>query len=84
MSEQLEAIIERAVERAISKHLKKQYAPILKDTEVAEMCACSVDWLRDLRAKGDGPPVIRRGKRYVRYPREEALAWFLSHRVERG
>lgn len=83
----LEVLVERAVERAIKKTLEgntKQYAPLLRDTEVAEMCACSVDWLRDMRYRGDGPPTIRRGTKYVRYPRDETLEWFLSHREERS
>ena len=87
MSTKLEALIERAVERSIKKALEdklpKQFAPLLRDTEVAEMCACSVDWLRDMRYRGEGPPTIRRGVKYVRYPRDETLEWFLSHRVER-
>ena len=83
MSAEIETIIDRAVNKALEKaSIANRYAPLLRDTEVAEMCACSIDWLRDMRAEGKGPPIIKIGKRFVRYPRDETLAWFTSFRVE--
>lgn len=55
---------------------------LLTDTEVAHMLALpSVQALRDMRSRGDGPPVVRLGTRIRYYPKDVA-EWIAAHREE--
>jgi hypothetical protein len=53
----------------------------LKDTEAAKVLGLSAGHLRNLRAKGEGPPATRFG-RACRYNWRTLLAWAEEQRVE--
>lgn len=59
-----------------------QFPPILTERDAARMISMSVDWLRERRWHGDGPPYLRIGSKAIRYERDEVLAFMRSHRVE--
>ena len=48
---------------------------LLTDTEVAELCGCAVQTLRNMRWRGDGPKHVTLGKRMVRYTPEAVRAF---------
>ena len=48
---------------------------LLNDVEVAELCGCAVQTLRNMRWRGEGPAVVRLGKRMVRYTPEAVQAF---------
>lgn len=59
-----------------------QFPPILSEREAGRMISMSVDWLRERRWHGDGPPYLRIGSKAIRYERDEVLAFMRSHRVD--
>ena len=59
-----------------------QFPPILTERDAARMISMSVDWLRERRWHGDGPPYLRIGSKAIRYERDELLSFMRSHRVE--
>ncbi len=76
MTDDLETLVDERIRKALDL---EQFPPIMRDVDVARMLSLSVDWLRDLRAMGKGPPTLRLGRKAVRYDREQALAWARSH-----
>lgn len=40
---------------------------LLTDTEVAALCGCAVQTLRNMRWRGEGPRFVKLGGRMVRY-----------------
>jgi predicted DNA-binding transcriptional regulator AlpA len=48
---------------------------LLTDTEVAELCGCAVQTLRNMRWRGDGPKHVVLGKRMVRYKPADVQAF---------
>ena len=53
----------------------------LKDTEVAKVLGLSAGHLRNLRARGEGPPVVRFGKA-CRYSWRSVIAWAEAQKEE--
>jgi prophage regulatory protein len=54
---------------------------MLTEPEVARLLGVSLSTVKRLRASGEGPPVIKVGKRAIRYRRRDVEAW-LRRRVE--
>jgi len=48
---------------------------LLTDTDVAELCGCAVQTLRNMRWRGQGPKWVRLGGRMVRYTPEAVRAF---------
>lgn len=59
-----------------------QFPPILTERDAARMISMSVDWLRERRWHGDGPPYLRIGSKAIRYERDALLDFMRSHRVD--
>lgn len=59
-----------------------QFSPILTERDAARMISMSVDWLRERRWHGDGPPYLRIGVKAIRYERDALLDFMRSHRVD--
>lgn len=58
------------------------FPPILTERDAARMISMSVDWLRERRWHGDGPPYLRIGSKAIRYERDALLDFMRSHRVD--
>lgn len=58
------------------------FPPILTERDAARMISMSVDWLRERRWHGDGPPYLRIGVKAIRYERDALLDFMRSHRVD--
>lgn len=48
---------------------------LLTDTEVAALCGCAVQTLRNMRWRGEGPAWVRLGGRMVRYKPADVQAF---------
>lgn len=48
---------------------------LLTDTEVAELCGCAVQTLRNMRWRGEGPRWVKLGGRMVRYRPDDVQAF---------
>lgn len=48
---------------------------LLTDSEVAELCGCAVQTLRNMRWRGDGPRFVKLGGRMVRYKPADVQAF---------
>jgi len=48
---------------------------LLTDTEVAALCGCAVQTLRNMRWRGDGPAWVRLGGRMIRYKPADVRAF---------
>ena len=48
---------------------------LLTDIEVAELCGCAVQTLRNMRWRGEGPRFVKLGERMIRYRPDDVLAF---------
>jgi predicted DNA-binding transcriptional regulator AlpA len=48
---------------------------LLTDTEVAALCGCAVQTLRNMRWRGEGPTWVRLGGRMIRYKPADVQAF---------
>lgn len=48
---------------------------LLTDTEVAALCGCAVQTLRNMRWRGEGPRFVKLGRRMVRYKPADVQAF---------
>jgi len=48
---------------------------LLTDTEVAALCGCAVQTLRNMRWRGEGPAWVRLGGRMIRYKPADVQAF---------
>jgi excisionase family DNA binding protein len=48
---------------------------LITEQELARLLSVSLSTVKRLRASGEGPPVIRIGKRAIRYRRSDVQAW---------
>lgn len=48
---------------------------LLTDTEVAALCGCAVQTLRNMRWRGEGPRFVKLGGRMVRYKPADVQAF---------
>lgn len=48
---------------------------LLTDTEVAELCGCAVQTLRNMRWRNEGPRWVKLGGRMVRYRPDDVQAF---------
>lgn len=48
---------------------------LLTDTEVADLCGCAVQTLRNMRWRGEGPRFVKLGGRMVRYKPADVQAF---------
>jgi hypothetical protein len=58
------------------------FPPILTEADAARMISMSIEWLRNGRYTGDGPPYLKIGVRTVRYERDAVLNFMRRYRVE--
>ncbi|MET4279700.1 hypothetical protein ABIB68_002163 [Bradyrhizobium sp. F1.2.2] len=74
---ELEALIERIVERTLSQigHLEK--TPFVNSTACSELLGVTPEHLCAMRARGEGPPWSGAGK-WIRYRRSDVLTWLAS------
>jgi len=54
---------------------------LLTDTEVAALCGCAVQTLRNMRWRGEGPAWVRLGGRMIRYKPADVQA-FIDGRAD--
>lgn len=51
---------------------------LLDDRAIARMAGRAPTWMTSLRARGEGPPVVRLGHRTVRYRRDDVETWLAT------
>lgn len=67
-----------AVQIEERKALRRDY---LSAVDVADLVGLSVESLKQMRARAEGPPYHRVGRRAVRYARADVETWLASRRV---
>lgn len=54
---------------------KLEAGNLLTDSDVAALCGCAVQTLRNMRWRGDGPKWVRLGSRMIRYKPADVRAF---------
>jgi hypothetical protein len=80
VTEDLEAVVQRAVARALDEHSSTRF---LRPREAAMFLGLSAVYLERLRARGEGPPFVRVG-RAIKYDRVDLVAFAHSDREPRS
>ena len=86
MSATMEGIIESIVRRVVREELAAFKAPsssagadrTLTARQTAELLGVATITLAQWRARGDGPPHFKVGRRHVRYRRADVDAWMAT------
>lgn len=55
---------------------------MLKECAAAQLLGVTPSCLRTWRARQQGPPYVRLGRRAIRYPLADLLSWASTRRVE--
>lgn len=55
---------------------------LLSPAEAAAILGVAEETLSQWRYRRCGPPFIRVGRRFVRYPADELASWLAAHRVD--
>lgn len=74
---ELEALIERIVERTLSQIGHLERTPFVNSTTCAELIGVTPEHLCAMRARAEGPPWSGTGK-WIRYRRSDVLTWLAS------
>jgi hypothetical protein len=74
---ELEALIQRVVQRTVAQLGQLQPSPFINSKSCAELLGVSPEHLCAMRAHGEGPPWSGEGK-WIRYLRNDVLSWLGS------